>query len=190
MLSDDEKLKIELEEKYRLEIKSNFKSNKRTPPFEQSIKLIQVLAVIIGILFTVLEYKSFNDKKVIRENERIAQTAKDIRMHFYKLQLEFYAEAAETTSTLATEDQDSEDYKIARKNFLRLFYGRLAIVEEKTVEAQMVIFKDLLDKYEFSGSTIIKNKLELASLKLARDAGRYTINVWVDSTERKNYNRY
>ncbi|WP_106792412.1 hypothetical protein [Aquimarina sp. Aq78] len=189
MLSDEEKNKIELEEKYRLEIKSKLDTKKKVDLFEKSIKLIQVLAIIIGILFTYLEYIRFNEEKIEKEKERNAQTAKEIRMHFYKYQLDYYAEATDATSTLATEERDSEDYQNARKKFQRLFWGRLAIVEEKTVEAQMVKFKNLLEQYEQPESKITKSQLKQASLNLAHDASRYTIRVWVDSTERNNYNR-
>ena len=131
----------------------------------------------------------YNDEKIEREKIRTEQTAKEIRMHFYQLQLDFYAEAVEATATLATEKRDSEDYQKARKAFMRLFWGRLAIVEEKTVEAEMINFKRLLENFENENGNTTQEELEQASLKLAHDASRYTISVWVDSAERSNYNR-
>jgi hypothetical protein len=157
--------------------------------FDKSIKVIQAFAIVVGILFTYLEFKRYNYEKIEREKERNAQTAKEIRMHFYQLQLDFYTEAVEATATLATEKKDTEDYHNARKDFMRLFWGRLAIVEEKTVEAEMIKFKNLLENYESPDGNVTKSELEQASLKLAHDASRYTIGVWVDSSERKNYNR-
>jgi hypothetical protein len=189
MLSDEEKNKIELEEKYRLGIKSQIDSEKKVNPVEKSIKIIQGLAIIIGILFTYLEYQSYNAEKIEREKERNAQTAKEIRMHFYQLQLNYYVEASEVTATLATEEIGSEDYQNARKKFMRLFWGPLSIVEEKTVEARMITFKNLLVEYEKPESKVTRGQLEQASLNLAHDASKYTINVWVDSAERINYNR-
>ncbi len=189
MLSNEEKSKIEIEERYSNEIRSQLQGKKKTDLFEKSIKIVQVLAIIIGIVFTYLEYKTYNSEKIEKEKERNAQTAKEIRMHFYKLQLDYYAEATEAAATLATEDIGTEDYQKARKRFIRLFWGRLAIVEEKTVESRMLRFKNLLDKYEKTDSQVTKTQLEQASLKLAHDASKYTINVWVDSIERINYNR-
>jgi len=157
--------------------------------FDKSIKVIQALAIIVGILFTYLEFTRYNDEKIEREKERNVQTAKEIRMYFYQLQLDFYTEAVEATATLATEKKDTEDYQNARNNFMRLFWGRLAIVEEKTVEAGMIKFKDLLENYESPNGNVTQSELEQASLKLAHDASRYTISVWVDSSERNNYNR-
>jgi hypothetical protein len=53
----------------------------------------------------------------------------------------------------------------------------------------MIQFRTLLEKYEQNEGNVTKEDLEQASLNLAHDASRYTINVWLDSTERKNYNR-
>ncbi len=164
-------------------------ANSEISMLEKSIKIIQALAIIIGIWFTYQEFKRYNDEKIEKEKERNAQTAKEIRMHFYQLQLDFYTEAVEATATLATEDKNTIDYQNARKNFMRLFWGRLAIVEEATVEAKMIAFKNLLDDYENPDSNISKKELQLASLDLAHDASRYTIGVWVDPRERENYNR-
>ena len=50
-------------------------------------------------------------------------------------------------------------------------------------------FNNLLESYEQRESDITKEDLKQASLQLAHDASIYTINVWLDSTERKNYNR-
>lgn len=156
--------------------------------FERVLKIIQALAIVIGIFFTYLEYKRYNDEKLEREKERNAETAKEIRMHFYQLQLDFYTEAVEATSILATENMNSVDYLEARKKFMRLFWGKLAIVEEKTVEAAIIRFKILLDQYENPDINIPQEQMEHASLDLAHDARKYTINVWVDSTARINYN--
>jgi hypothetical protein len=52
-----------------------------------------------------------------------------------------------------------------------------------------VKFKDLLLQYENQEAGVSKQDLEQASLELAHEASRYTINVWIDSTERSNFNR-
>lgn len=176
------------EEKNNLETKPKINTKKELDLLETSIKVIQALAIVVGIFFTYLEFKRYNTERIEREKERNEQTAKEIRMHFYQLQLDFYAEASEAAATLATEEIGSEDYQSARKKFMRLFWGRLAIVEEKTVEAQMMVFKSLLDEYEKPESKVQREELEQASLNLAHSASKYTINVWVDSGERANYN--
>ena len=188
MLTTEEKTKIELHERYRNEIEQQLKSKSKLDTFETVIKILQGLAIIAGIWATWYAYKKQNDDRALQEKQIIEQTAKEFRRGFYEKQFQFYSEAADATAILATEEIGSKDYIEARKKFYRLFWGRLSIVEDRTVEAKMVIFERLLRAYEGDeGAT--QSELQQASLKLAHDASRYTINVWLDSTERKNYNR-
>jgi hypothetical protein len=189
MLTDEQKTKIVLEEQYRNEVAVKFKSKSKIDLVETVIKILQGLAIIAGIWATYYAYKKQNDEKRNQEIQQRQQTAKEFRKSFYEKQLQYYAEAAEATATLATEDIGTEDFKKAKKDFYRLFWGRLSIVEDKTVEARMVQFNNLLESYEEPGTDITRDDLKQASLKLAHDASIYTINVWLDSTERKNYNR-
>jgi hypothetical protein len=187
MLSEEEKTKIVFEEQYRNEVAKKFKS--KIDLIETIIKILQGLAIIVGIWATYYAYKKQSAENRAQDLRQIQQTAKEFRKSFYERQLQYYAEAAEATATLATEKPGTGDYIKAKKTFYRLFWGRLSIVEEKTVEARMMQFKTILEKYEQSGSDEIKEDLKQISLRLAHDASRYTINVWLDSTERKNYNR-
>jgi len=155
---------------------------------EKSMKILQGFAIIIGIWATYNEYKKQNDEKNLREIERHEQTAREFRKHFYDVQFSLYAEACEVTSILATEEIGSPDYIEARKKFFRLFWGRLAIVEEVSVESGMVHFKNLLIQYENNPNEINEESLMQASLQLSHAARNYTVNVWLDSAERKNYN--
>ena len=156
---------------------------------EKATKILQGLAIVIGIWATYNEYRRQNEARLQQEKDRFEQTAKEFRKHFYEKQLDYYAEATEATATLATEVIGSADYIQARKTFFRLFWGKLSIVEDKSVEASMVQFKNLLLKYESKEEDVSQQDLQQASLKLAHDASRYTINVWIDSTEQGNYNR-
>jgi hypothetical protein len=156
---------------------------------ETLTKILQGIAIIAGIWATYFAYQRHNEDIKIQEQTQIRQTAKEYRKAFYEKQLQFYIEATEVTATIATEEKGSEDYIKAKKNFYRLFWGKLSIVEDKTIERRMMQFHNLLEKYEQNGSTVTKRNLQQASLNLAHDASRYTINVWLDSTERKNYNR-
>lgn len=156
---------------------------------EKATKILQGLAIVIGIWATYNEYRRQNEARLQQEQDRYEQTAKEFRKHFYEKQLDYYAEATEATATLATEEIGSVDYIQARKTFFRLFWGKLSIVEDKSVEASMVQFKNLLLQYENREEDVSQQDLQQASLKLAHDASRYTINVWIDSTEQKNFNR-
>ena len=189
MLTEEQKTNIILEEQYRTEVALRFKSKSKIDLVETIIKILQGLAIIAGIWATYYAYKKQNDENRKQEIQQQQQTAKEFRKSFYEKQLQYYAEAAEATATLATEEISTVDYKQAKKDFYRLFWGRLSIVEDKTVEARMVQFNNLLESYEQPGTDITRDELKQASLKLAHAASIYTINVWLDTTERKNYNR-
>ncbi|MES2274642.1 MAG: hypothetical protein V4592_01385 [Bacteroidota bacterium] len=180
MLSNDEKLKIELEEKYRAEVIKKLKPKSNTDLLETTIKVVQGIAVVVGILFTYITYhnKSQNEKQ---------ETAKEFRKTFYEKQFAFYTEASEAASILATENYQSKDYNAARTQFFRLFWGRLGIIEDITFSAQMTNFDKVLLQYESNPDEDNQYDLKSASLKLAHAASMYTINIWLDSTERKNY---
>lgn len=150
---------------------------------------MQGLAIIAGIWATYYAYKKQSDDRIIQEKLNSEQTAKEFRKSFYEKQFQFYSEASEAAATLSTEKIGSKDYLEARQKFYRLFWGRLSIVEDKTVESQMVIFEGLISSYEQKNIEVTQFDLQQASLKLAHAASKYTINVWLDSTERKNYNR-
>jgi hypothetical protein len=189
MLTNEEKTKIALQEQYRNEVIQQNKSKSKLDVVEGVIKILQGLAIIAGIWATYYAYKKQNDDRLIQEKENAEQTAKEFRKAFYEKQFQFYTEASEAAATLATEKQGSEDYVKARKQFYRLFWGRLSIVEDKTVESSMMKFEQLLNAYEQNSKEVIQFNLEQASLQLAHAASKYTINIWLDSTERKNYNR-
>ncbi len=67
-------------------------------------------------------------------------------------------------------------------------------LDEKTIEEILKLGRrknfDKDDSVLLEHETgVTQDDLKQASLRLAHDASLYTINVWVDSTERKNYNR-
>ncbi len=156
---------------------------------EAFTKILQGIAIIAGIWATYFAYQQHNEDIKIQEQAQLQQIAKEYRKSFYEKQLQYYTEAAEVVATISTEEKGSEEYIRAKKDFYKLFWGKLSIVEDKTVEKRMVQFRTLLEKYEQNESNVTKEDLEQASLNLAHDASKYTINVWLDSTERKNYNR-
>jgi hypothetical protein len=189
MLSNEEKNKIELEEQYRNEVLQKFKTKSKLDLVETIIKILQGFAIIAGIWATYYAFIKQSDDRIIQEKENNEQTAKEFRKGFYEKQFQFYSEASDVVATLATEKIGSKDYIEARQTFYRLFWGRLSIVEDRTVESKMVIFERLLATYEEGNNKITQSELQQASLQVAHAASKYTISVWLDSTERKDYNR-
>lgn len=188
-LSNEEKNKIELEEQYRNEVLQKSKTKSKLDLFETIIKMLQGVAIIVGVWATYNAYKKQNEDRVIQEKASAEQTAKEYRKGFFDNQFKLYSEACDATSILATEKIGSADYIQARKNFYRLFWGKLSIVEDKTVEAKMVEYERLLKSYENESNKVTQFDLQQASLKLAHTASKNTVNIWLDSTERQNYNR-
>ena len=123
MLTEEQKTKIALEEQYRNEVALRFKSKSKIDQVETVIKILQGLAIIAGIWATYYAYKKQNDESRAQEIQQRQQTAKEFRKSFYEKQLQYYAEAAEATATLASEDIGTEDYKKANKRFLQAVLG-------------------------------------------------------------------
>ncbi|MDF2189735.1 hypothetical protein [Paraflavitalea sp. CAU 1676] len=205
MLTEAEKQHIELQEKYRAEIASKLKSPAKINLVETITKILQGLAIIVGIGATYHEFKKYNDEKIGKLAEETRQANRDFSKIFYQQQLATYAEAVEAVAILANENEQTEDYKTARKKFERLYWGRLSLVEDKRVEARMVQFRLLLLNFEGIETTkdrvwdavdsvwiplrnVTQSALQTASINLAHDARVHTLKTWLSPEEKVNYN--
>ncbi|MBV4360253.1 hypothetical protein [Pinibacter aurantiacus] len=161
-------------------------------------KILQGLAIVVGIAASIFEYSKWKSEQreqvqadIQRQKEqervRVEQTAREFQKFFYQKQFDFYSEAIEATSVMATEQRNSAVFADARKKFYRLYWGRMTIVEDKNVEQKMMGIDRILRENE-SDNEEFSLKLKDASYNLAHAARQYIINVWVDSTDRKNYN--
>ncbi len=203
MLTDIEKEKIKLEEEYREELK---KGKEEKKPDEKTfydkvdgpLKLLQGVAIAAGIFATIFQYVSNS------RSER-AEARREYQKSFYEAQMSVYAEAVSFTATLSTATPDSAEYVEARGKFLQLFWGRMSMFEDKCVEAKMVEFKMLLNKFEQKDykPVIFKDPcsslvctfgfvdqkiLEKSSLRLAHACRIYTIKTWLPEKEQLKYN--
>ncbi|QYY33787.1 hypothetical protein K2O51_33625 (plasmid) [Cupriavidus pinatubonensis] len=79
---------------------------------------------------------------------------------FLDRQLKLYTEATQAAATLATSTKD-EELTSAKEKFWSLYWGELALVEDKRVEAAMVNFGKALEK------RLAVNELKILSLELA-----------------------
>lgn len=100
-------------------------------------------------------------------------------------QLALYQEASSAAAIIATRPRESEDWKKSRDNFLRLYYGPLAIFEdfdhqsqknELTVELAMIIFKSCMDDKDRCEK--LKGDLMEFSLALAHACRRSLGQSW------------
>jgi hypothetical protein len=205
MLTEAEKTHIELQEKYKAEVAAKFKSPAKVNLIETLTKILQGVAIVVGIGATWYEFKKYNDEKISKVVEETRQANRDFSKMFYEKQFDYYAEAVEVTAILANEARDSDDYKTALKEYYRLYWGKLSLVEDKRVEARMVQFELLLQNYEGKPTEkervwdawsktwiplrmVDQRAMRSASLRLAHDARVHTINTWIDPLDRVNYN--
>lgn len=198
MLSDEEKNKIRLEESYRNEVRKQDSKKHLFDYVEGPSKLLQAIAIIVGVTLSLLQYKSNSD------SER-KESARDYQKTFYQSQMNVYAEAVNSTSIISTADPQSEYYQKGREQFYQLFWGRMSMFEDKCVEQKMVQFRKLLIKFEnndyspvtfpdscnnrkYSYDTVSQVTLKFASLQLAHQCRVYTIKTWLPPKEQESYN--
>lgn len=199
MLTENEKERIRLEEAYRHDLKKEKPERKSFfDKFDGPTKLLQSLAIAVGILATIWQY-------IANSRSEREEAAREYQKSFYQAQMSVYAEAVNETATLSTANPDSSVYQEARKKFFELFWGRMSMFEDKCVEAKMVEFRKLLIKFEQKDysrvsfydpctatsciyGTVDQVTLKKASLRLAHACRVYTIQTWLPPEEQKNYN--
>lgn len=95
------------------------------PGWKLSIILVPWLLSIATFLFGIIEYQAANRKP------------------FLEKQMEVTFEAADAAAILAT-TTDMEQWKTARRTFMRLKYGQLRIVEDRELSLAMAEFWNAL----------------------------------------------
>jgi hypothetical protein len=105
------------------------------------------------------------------------QTAQANKRPFLEKQLELCFQACDIAARLATET-DKEKWEAARQEFWRLYWGRLAIVEDKEVECDMVVLGELIPEKPVSSPRLPMDELCNPSLKLAHDVRALIARTW------------
>jgi Flp pilus assembly protein TadB len=187
-------------EKLQLEIKK-LQTDLNAKLSQQLAVWVPVISSIIavgGLLLGINTY--FSNQEADRNRQMDAQEAEqrardtardmDARRSLWEKQLTLYFEASNAAATIAT-TTDEESRKKAIENFWRLYWGPLAIVEDKAilkakdayVEHQMVQFGQALDK------NVPKQELQRESLKLATTIAESIDLVW-STAEAMNKSTY
>ena len=117
------------------------------------IKALSILGAVVAFCWGVFQFIS--GQNVQAETRRIEATKP-----FLERQLKLYIEATQAAAMLATAE-NSDELDVANKKFWLLYWGELALVEDKRVEAAMVQFGRALE----SGS--VGQQLQQYSLTLA-----------------------
>ncbi|MBY0401414.1 hypothetical protein K2X89_14035 [Myxococcota bacterium] len=106
--------------------------------FDDRIKGLSALGGAIAFCWGVFQFTA--GQQAQSETRRIEATRP-----FLERQLKLYTEATQAAATLST-SKDSNELDASRKTFWLLYWGELALVEDKKVEAAMVQFGDALRK--------------------------------------------
>ncbi|MFT7772054.1 hypothetical protein [Roseateles sp.] len=128
------------------------------------LRLLSVLGAVCVFGWGV--YQFVMTQRAQMETRRIEATKP-----FLERQLKLYTEATQAAATLATSKVDSE-LELAGKKFWSLYWGELALVEDRQVEAAMVQFGRVLQ----SGGA--GQELALASLQLAHACRESLAESW------------
>ena len=121
---------------------------------EPWIRLLTLVGAVVAFGWGVFQFISSQHAQA--ETRRVEATRP-----YLDRQLTLYTEATQAAATLATSQQEDE-LVAARKRFWSLYWGELALVEDKRVEAAMVLFGRKLEQ----GATGME--LRPLSLQLAR----------------------
>ena len=142
--------------------------------FEAAIKLLSILGAVATFAWGVFQYTA--NEKSQSDNRRI-----EASKPFLERQLKLYTEATQSAATLST-SEDANERAAAIRRFWSLYWGELALVEDKGVEAAMVALgKGLNEKSS-------PMELKQLSLKLAH-ACRDSLAVSWGVKEWRNPNR-
>ena len=120
---------------------------------DQWVKALSLLGAVVAFAWGVIQFVA--SQQAQEETRRIEATKP-----FLERQLKLYTEATQAAATLAT-SKNRQELDAATKKFWSLYWGELALVEDKRVEAAMVQFGRALD----AGSSC--HELQKASLDLA-----------------------
>lgn len=125
---------------------------------EPFIELAKVVVAAIAAMSTLLGVAwQWRQAQVARFNSAEFEA----RQPFLTRQLELYSEAAKVVVKIAT-SRDEGERETLEDRFWELYWGELALVEDRDVEAAMVAFGEALKSDEPQG------RLQSLSLDLAR----------------------
>lgn len=116
--------------------------------WERGLKIAGVIVTLTGVALGGIQF--------------LANARREYQRAFFDKQLALYMEAAQTTSVLAS-STDQAVRKKAEARFWELYWGQLALVEDRAVAGKMVEFGQALKDFDQQDLT----ELQRASYDLA-----------------------
>ncbi len=139
---------------------------------ETWLKVLSAVGAVCAFIWGIYTYRETASQQLAHdaaEAERLSYTRRiEARRPYLEKQLMLYSEAAKMASIVGTSD-DPVEFGKAKKRFLELYYGELAMVEHGPVIDAMMAFKRGLDADDRGG-------LRTLSLDLAH-ACRYELAI-------------
>ena len=124
--------------------------------------IIEIISIVVAFVGAILAV--YSTIRTAKANEELTslQHALNVRNKFLERQTDLYFEASGLASKIATNTSE-HDVEEAIVRFNEIYWGELAVVEDRIVEPAMVDFKRLLERGDCS-----KRDLKLSALKLSR----------------------
>ena len=155
------------------------------PDFDGTLRLLMVVGAIASFLWGVFVWNDNQTAERLRiavEAARNAQTRKiEATKPFLNIQLNLYQEAVRLASVISTSEPSPQRQEHIQ-DLMRLYWGKLAMVENKEVEGAMVALRDAIKSDEPN------EVLQQSTLALARACRRsldrsWGINAWTAPDE-------
>lgn len=157
----------------------------RPSTFDEWFKLLGVAGAIASFLWGVWVWKDKANNELAQqrlEAQRLAESRRiEATKPFLERQLKLYTEASQVAALIATSDEKSETQKAVIR-FWQLYWGELALVENKEVESAMVAMGRAIT----TGAN--RDALQQASLSLAHACRQsldksWGIHAWTNPDE-------
>lgn len=148
--------------------------------FDEIIRLLTLLGAVLSFFWGIWVWRDKSNKELAQiqaEAERLAESRRiESTKPFLERQLKLYTEATQIAAKIATSN-DKDEISNAIKRFWELYWGELALVENKDVELAMVEMGEGL-KFSEHQDILKKRSLTLATacrISLDRSWG---IHAW------------
>jgi hypothetical protein len=155
--------------------------------FDRTFRIIGLLGAIGSFLWGVFVWRENREKELraaTAEQQRAAESRRvESTKPFLERQLTLYTEATQAASTIAT-SEDREELRKATARFWRLYWGELAMVEDREVEAAMKALGDALSDSADRG-TLAPLSLRLAHACRASLDRSWGIRAWTSGSTRE-----
>jgi hypothetical protein len=157
----------------------------RTLAFDEWLKILALVGALASFAWGVYQWRVTSIQQLAQakgEADRLAASRKiEATKPFLERQLKLYTEAAQTAATLSTTADTRERAKATRR-FWELYWGELALVENREVEGAMKALGDALSA-NASASDLQQLSLRLAhACRRSLDAS-WGIHAWTSPDE-------